>query len=408
MKQKRGIQGILVQRTLVAVALAFGLAGGAWAHAPKYCGPNVSRQGKVITVKPKPKLYRCEDNTANLQCAIDLAVKAGRGSVVQLTQGEFCTAQLVATNFKGTIRGEGMKKTILQNLPNLVVKKDDYGFSSPTPPSGDNPWASLLTFVNGEIAVRDLAIQIVGPEPTTGWHEGGLEIKALVAALYVAGTRADLRVSRISVSGESFPPGILNLFNAVLMQGGFTQPTPLPPLVGLYEVRDSRFRTVGSATAATTLKNSEVVVENNTFDGALWAGEFAGVSNTSVRFVNNEVSADVFAYGIQVRDFLLFPPNGFTDSRLLIAHNKFKGVAFGAAVGIMATFGGKNTCLVVLNDTGGVKPTAPPLPPPPQDWRPIFLGDQTSNCLVVTRDTREGGAVNDQGTNNRVIAVPWR
>jgi hypothetical protein len=307
-----------------------------------------------------------------------------------------------------------MKQTVLQNLPSLVIKNDGregrplFGSLPPTPPSGDNPWASLLTFVNGEIAVRDLAIQIVGPEPTTGWLEGGLEIKAVVAALYVAGTRADLRVSRISVSGEPSTNIFgINLLNAVLMQGGFTQPTPLPPLVGLYEVRDSRFRTVGSATAATTLKNSEVVVENNIFDGALWAGEFAGVSNTSVRFVNNEVSADVFAYGIQVRDFLLFPPNGFTDSRLLIAHNTFKGVAFGAAVGITATFGGKNTCLVVLNDTTGVKPTAPPLPPPPPDWRPIFLGDQTSNCLVVTRDTRKGGAVNDQGTNNRVITVPW-
>jgi hypothetical protein len=79
----------------------------------------------------------------------------------------------------------------------------------------------------------------------------------------------------------------------------------------------------------------------------------------------------VFAFGIQVRDFSLFPPNGFTDSRLLIAHNTFKGPTFGAAIGITATFGGKNSCLVVLNDTTGVTPVDP-------TFKPIFLGEGSS------------------------------
>lgn len=253
-----------------------------------------------------------------------------------------------------------------------------------------------MTFVNGEIAVRDLAIQIVGPQPSNWGGAGPL------GGLFVVGTRADLRVSRISFSGESFGPGIFNVFHAVLTQGGLGG--VVPPLVGLYEVRDSRFSTVSAAASAYTLKDSEVAVENNTFDGALWAGEFAGVSNTSVRFVNNEVSADVFVFGIQVRDFFLppAPPNGFTDSRLLIAHNKFKGAAFGAAVGITATFGGKNSCLVALNDTTGVTPPPPPTPPDP-NWKKIFLGPGTRDCLVVTR---EANTVNDLGTNNRVITVP--
>jgi hypothetical protein len=287
-----------------------------------------------------------------------------------------------------------MKQTILQNLPSLVIKNDGkegrplFYSLPPTPPSGANPWASLLTFVNGDIAVRDLAIQIVGPEPTTGWYEG-FEIKALGAALSVGGTQANLRVSRISVSGEPSPNVGFNVFNAVVSQGGFTQPTPLPPLVGLYEVRDSRFSTVATATGVTTLKDSEVVVENNTFDSVLWAGQFGGVSNTSVRFVNNKASADVF--GIEVANFPLFPPYGFTDSRLLIAHNTFKGA--GAAVGITATFSGKNSCVVVLNHTRRV--TSP---------YPIFLGSGTKDCLVVTR---EKNTVLDKGTNNRVITVPW-
>ena len=97
MKQK---QGVRTQRTLVAVALAFGLAGGAWAHQSKQCGSNVSRQGKTITVKPTGT-----SDTKNLQCAIDLALAGGRGSVVQLTRGKFYTAQLVADRFQGNDSG---------------------------------------------------------------------------------------------------------------------------------------------------------------------------------------------------------------------------------------------------------------------------------------------------------------
>ena len=121
----------MVQRTLVAVVLSLGVAGSAWAQ--KVCPDrhNVTQQGKVITVKPTGK-----SDTENLQCAIDLAVAAGRGSVVQLRGGPlqpFHTAQLVATNFKGTIRGEGMKATIIQNLPSLCVTPDSTFLLLPLP-----------------------------------------------------------------------------------------------------------------------------------------------------------------------------------------------------------------------------------------------------------------------------------
>ena len=60
-----------------------------------------------------------------------------------------------------------MKATIIQNLPNLFVTPDNSLLIGP--PSAANPWPSLLAFVNGDIAVRDLAIQITGAEPTTPW-----------------------------------------------------------------------------------------------------------------------------------------------------------------------------------------------------------------------------------------------
>ena len=69
----------------------------------------------------------------------------------------------------------------------------------------------------------------------------------------------------------------------------------------------------------------------------------------------------------------------------------------GGAIGISATFNGKTSCSVVLNDTTGVD-----IDPPAY---PIFLGPGTKDCLVVTH---EAGTVQDSGTNNRIITVPRR
>ena len=66
MKQRQLMQGILV-----AAALCLGLGWSAWAAQP--CGVNVTQRGKVITVTRTGT-----NDTTNLQCALDLAVKAGR------------------------------------------------------------------------------------------------------------------------------------------------------------------------------------------------------------------------------------------------------------------------------------------------------------------------------------------
>jgi hypothetical protein len=406
MKQKRGIQGILVQRTLVAVALAFGLAGGAWANQSPQCDKRyVSREGKTITVKPKPKLYRCEDNTA----------------IVQLTRGEFCTAQLVATNFKGTIRGEGMKHTIIQNLPDLCVAPDNYFLAPPSPPpsvcpergrafpAGENPYAVLLTVDGGDVVVSDLAIQIVGDAPTKGYtlsavcqppcQPPGPIIKILQAAIGATGTNPQLRVSRVSLSGQDFDPrdpsSVINVENGVNFTGSIV---PGKQLSGYYGVTDSYIKNMIRGSLVITVKDATVVFVNNTFDSVGDAVQFGGLTNTDVQFVKNKVSS---IFGVLVADFPL-PPGTFTNNRLFIAHNTFSSQipgAGGGAIGIIATFNPKTSCLVVLNDTTGVD-----LDPP--FAYPIYLGPGTKDCLVVTRDPREGGAVYDEGTNNRVITVP--
>lgn len=311
MKQK---QGVTTQRTLAALALAFGLAGGAWAHQSPQCGSNVSRQGKVITVKPTGI-----SDTKNLQCAIDLAVKAGRGSVVELagpTGRPFYTAQLVAKNLKGTIRGEGMKRTIIQNLPDLCVTPVDYFSAPPTPPpspasgscpAGKNPWPILLTVDGGDVVVSDLAIQIVGDAPTKQWKLSFISVgpfTMLQAAIGATGAGPRIRVARVSLSGEfNTVTGGLNVENGIAFTGPFNGGTG-KELSGYYELTDSSIKTMFRASFVSWVKDATVVVENNTFDSLGFAGVFNGLTNTDVKFVKNKGTS---IYGVSVENFPLYP-----------------------------------------------------------------------------------------------------
>jgi hypothetical protein len=403
MKQKRGV---LIHRILVAAALYVGLAGGgAWATQSIKCQSNVSQQGKIIAVKPTGI-----DDTANLQCAIDLALSGGRGSVVQLTRGTFHTAQLVAKNLKGTIRGVGMKRTIIQNLPDLCVTPDNSLLAPPTPPpsvcpptgepfpAGKNPWPILLTVDGGDVVVSDLAIQIVGDAPTKPWTLSAFPPTAastftiLQAAIRATGTGPRIRVARVSLSGAVSDLGALNVENGIDFTGGFAPGTELS---GYYEVTDSYINTMFRGSLVITVKDATVVFVNNTFSSVGDAVQFGGLTNTDVKFVNNKVTS---IFGVLVGDFPI-PPGTFTNSRLFIALNTFSSSPLGAccAIPIFATFNGKTSCSVVLNDTTGVDldPAA----------YPIVLGPGTKDCLVVTR---EANTVLDQGTNNRVITVPRR
>src|SRR3984893_17107671 len=117
-----------VLRLAVLSSLYVTLApSGAWATASGVCdGVHVKQRGKSLTVSPTGT-----DDTANLQCALHRGTAAGPGATLNLTSGSFHTAQLIASNFQGTLRGNGINSTILQNLPNLPVANRFTGASGP-------------------------------------------------------------------------------------------------------------------------------------------------------------------------------------------------------------------------------------------------------------------------------------
>lgn len=145
----------------VVLMLVFVLVSGTAAAQPANpCNPDyVVRMGNIIRVSPTGI-----DDTDNLQCAIDLAIAKNPGKTVLLMPGTFHTAQLVANDFHGTLRGSGINRTVIVNLPDLYVTPHDYYLN---PPSADNPIPVLISFVDGDLKVLNLTVRVVGQAPTT-------------------------------------------------------------------------------------------------------------------------------------------------------------------------------------------------------------------------------------------------
>jgi len=158
--------------------------------------------GAIITV-PKPS---GGDDTAMLQKALDEAVAKGPGTTVQLAAGTYLTRQLVAYDFRGTFRGAGEKKTTIEARKNLPVNLPN-SFQENWPlPSATCHWPCLITFVDGDIRVSDLAVRepwsngtATGPyiNPTFGNTENGL----YDVILFMGKNPTNVVVERVSIEG---------------------------------------------------------------------------------------------------------------------------------------------------------------------------------------------------------------
>lgn len=94
------------------------------------------------------------DDTASIQAALDACVAHGSDCTVQLAAGTDHTRQLVAYNFYGTFKGQGMNNTTIEALPYLPVTLD---FLQPCQPNTTTClWPTLMIFVDGNIRISDL------------------------------------------------------------------------------------------------------------------------------------------------------------------------------------------------------------------------------------------------------------
>lgn len=362
---------------LVCLALLLGmlLTSKAAPVTAGTCDPvYVSKTGNVITVKATGL-----DDTANLQCAFDLAVAGGPGMTVRLLKAAYHIAQIVVTGFQGVFKGAGMDDTVVTNLPGLYVTPENVIFD---PPSAANPWPTLIAFLEGDFAVSDLAFHIQGQNLTTGWSIfGSPPIMELAHAMVVLGGQADARVEHVLIEGEPMENSLFgfNLINGIYYESYFGD--PLPGISGSYLVRDSIFRKVGSGTPLEGLLEASVWITHNIYENVFFSMDAADLVDSSFEFSFNQVDAIV---GLDLYNAML--PE-MTGSAILIKNNVFRGEE---GIFVEPVFGAGNQCLLFGNNVQRVADIG------------IYLGPGTIGCTVV------GGVKNnvlDLGTDNILVGV---
>lgn len=317
----------------------------------------LSRSEGTITVLPTGT-----DDTRNIQCALDAAMP---GDVVQLVAADYHTAQIVVVGFEGTFRGAGADKTVIRNLPGLIVTARDLFTEMPGP---DHTWPSLLAFWEGNLTVSNLAIKVSGEEPTTGWSIFGLQLHELAHAIVVLGRTAQVRVHDVLVEAGESPNALFgtNLINGIYPEGAFGGNPD--PMTGSFTVERSTFRRVADPMPYSVVDGFRVRFFHNTVQRAI--GVTAGdIANSSVEYADNAVESvfGFWLYDAGVR------PHGVEASDILVRNNRLSG---GWGAFFEATFGPDVRCLLLGNNTR-------------QTENGLFFGAAASACTVVGGGARD-------------------
>lgn len=358
---------------ILIIPLTFGTKA---ALASSACAPAfVNKVGDVIRVSPTGV-----DDTENLQCAFD---EATAGTTIHLMPGTFHTAQIIVHDFHGRFTGSGEARTIITNLPELVVTPVGYFLQ---PPSPDNPWPTLFAFINSDFSLSDLAIHISGEHPTTGWQftEDDLFGWRLAHAVAVLGTHADVEVGHVLIEGEWVTP---MGYRWNLMWGiAFTSVLagPQQPISGSLYVHDSSFMNTTGQIVISNVSHTSIVITKNNFQTAIFGVLGNDFVDSSFEFSHNR-ALDIWTAGIYLYNEKVMEDTG---SNFLIKTNVFSG-EIGPALD--QTFGAGNQCLLLGNNVQNTSVIG------------IYLGPGIRGCTVVGGSNKTN--VLDLGIENILVGV---
>jgi hypothetical protein len=348
------------------------------AHANNTCDPDfVTHTGVEFTVKPTGV-----NDTVNLQCAFDKAVAIGANTEVHLSSGVFHTAQIMVYGFQGQFTGEGVKNSIVTNLPNLPVTPVDV-FNNP--PSTDNLWPSLFAFVDGDFSITDLTIHIAGDDLTTGWTIFNIDppFEELAHAIVITGTHANVRIENFLLEGERMEDSAFgyNVLNGIFYEGVIGEIPP--PLSGSYRLSNSTIRTIAFSTPVSILSEASVVVRGNQYEDTFLAMDASDIQNSTLEFSHNKIDGAIIGFDL----WNLFAPE-FAGSTFLIQNNVIQGEI---GIAFEQTFGTENRCLLQGNNVQNVTDLG------------IYLGPGTTGCTVIAGSNKTN--VLDLGTDNILVGV---
>ena len=247
------------------------------------------------------------DDTANIQAALDACVIRGKGCTVQLAAGRYLTRQLVAYNFRGTFKGMGESKTVLEALPELEVtgfpQRPNNEFFECKPNITNCTYPSLIVFVDGDIRISDMAIKITAVPATKSWFIFDSELTYLLDAVRIMGQyRTNAHLNRVSISGMPDPNFGYNLGNGVIFAGEFPRSeTDLDYyfLSGTFSVTNSSFSTMFDGVLADGFfTDSRLTVGGSSSSGNVFEDLYIGINLESLGNSLVELSYNTVATGI--------------------------------------------------------------------------------------------------------------
>lgn len=260
------------------------------------------------------------DDTSNLQSAFDSCTDPSYPCKIKLASGVFHTAPVVATNFHGEVRGAGQGVTIIRALTDRILhltEADPFFLFDPTP---EEPWHTLVMFVEGNTVVMDLTVHVPAETKTNGWWGGcgGFKVPVLGVALGATG-REPMRfvvrnVSAIGAeTGDADWPFTINGGMGVFgfMPGGSLDCTDFDPATGEFIFDSNHSSTTLIGTSVWSVRDSNIRITGNTYEGITLDGvEVWDASRSRAYIAYNDVST---------------PPGGTPIS---LAQNTLVGVGF--------------------------------------------------------------------------------
>lgn len=406
------------------------------------------------------------DDTEALQSALDRCSGATGRCTVRLCRGRFNTAPLRVGDFRGTLRGAGRERTVIQALPELWVNDNPLGYwqDDPLDPTLP-PWPYLLQFVGGQGTVRRLAVEVPTPaeglRPTQGWtelcdEECELEYE-LAGAILVTGGRAEFDLRQIAVVAGEYPESFFEttLLAGVAVRGLLldTDPEypsgfPVVPISGRFRIAHSTFVGMLTGVSLGELQDADVTIEG-TVTSAFLGVDLLDANRSRVEVFENSWGVDAAAFnaylnidgtpsrdntvrvsdnrgavgsyfgfgqGIFFQDPWLLPEPG--ESTVTVSGNELDlGSPTEAAFGGIEVFGAGNLAVnrntlrgrvdgvgVGFDQTTGCRAVLNNFEDLDATGPDLRLGLDTSECLAVIRRDDE---VLDEGTNNRLFRLWW-
>ena len=401
------------------------------------------KSGEIFTVSPSGNY---EDDSYNIQTALNNAVASGPGCTVQLTAGIFYLKYKIEIDgFDGFFKGAGKQITIMTTHDQIDYYADPYG---------DN--FCLITFRHGYVRMSDLTFNITEPEPCITEFEN-----ALPTIIMVSGSRSETppegdqcgssifnNIEFICNAGNFFGYNVAGFLyigadrtefiiggnqkiTKCLFQGSVNSLTNWGDndatwLIGGNGANGNIFSNAYWPLTLGECNNSSFEVSFNNFEDFKWGGVFItqgyftdASSKTVSTFLiqQNQISTEEECDGISILDYTNY--SGFGKSiDAIIKSNQISmnaegywGGIYGVAAddiiiknnniwgnGMSAIYGGiwgdeTTNWFMQGNNVQNVDALA----------APIWLGEATSYCTVIGGSNKTN--VFDQGTNNILTGV---